>query len=92
MLASILKIAGRIAILVLASAAIISLFDVITIPSIDMAVASSYLNMIYSIGLHYVPFFSVLWTIGLILFTLEGSMFIYKFALIGYKFVFKATS
>lgn len=89
MFADWVKIAAKAAALVAGTALIIVVFSTIQIPSLDLSAASSYLNVAYSIAMHYIPGFGILWPIGLTLLSLEMALLVCKLALIAIKWVLK---
>lgn len=83
------KMAAKAAALVAGVAIIALVFNSITIPNLDLSQASTYLNTAYTIALHYVPGFTVLWGLGLALLTLELALLGAKLGLIAIKWVLK---
>lgn len=89
MFGDIVKIAAKVAALVAGTALIIALFSVITIPSLDLTSASDYINTAYSVCLHYIPGFSVLWSLGIGIITLDLGILGVRFGLIAVKWILK---
>lgn len=92
MFAEAIKITAKAAALVAATAAIIALFSVIQIPAIDLSPATDVIGLVYSIGVHYVPLFPLIWNLGLVLLTLEAGIITWKVGAIAYKWVLKVGS
>lgn len=59
----------------------------VAVPNMDFVL--SYINKAYSIGSHYIPYFSVLWGLGTTLLTLQITLFGVRLALIGTRWVLK---
>lgn len=83
------KMAAKAAMLIAGVALIVVLFNSITIPALDLSQASNYINVAYTIGKHYIPAFSVLWTLGLSLLTFEITIIGVRISLIAIKWVMK---
>ena len=60
-----------------------------TLPQVNLSAVSSYMNTAYTIGNHYIPFFSVLWGMGVTLLTLNLTLSGVKLALIATGWVLK---
>lgn len=60
-----------------------------SIPVVNISFISDYMNKAYTIGVHYIPYFSVLWTLGVTLLTLNITLYGVRLALIGVKWVLK---
>lgn len=89
MFADYIKMGVKAAALVAGAALIIVLFNTIQIPSLDLSAASTYLNLAYTIGKHWVPGFTILWPIGLTVLSLELAILGVKLALIAIKWILK---
>lgn len=89
MFADYIKMGVKAAALIAGAALIIVLFNTIQIPSLDLSAASTYLNLAYTIGKHWVPGFTILWPIGLIILSLELATLGVELALIAIKWVMK---
>lgn len=92
MLGEIIKVTTKTAALITATAAIIALFSVIHIPAIDLSPATAVIGLVYSIGVHYVPLFPLIWNLGLVLLTLEAGIIMWKVGAIAAKWVLKIGS
>lgn len=89
MFASWVKMAAKAAALVAGVAIIIAVFVNINVPAINLSAATTYLNVAYSIGVHYVPGFAIIFGVGLTLLTLEIALIGAKVALIAIKWILK---
>lgn len=89
MFADYIKMAAKAVALVAGAALIIVVFNTITIPNLDLSMATQYLNIVYAVGIHYVPGFSVLWTLGLTILGLNAAILGVKLGLIAIKWVLK---
>lgn len=89
MFADYIKMAAKAAALIAGAALIIVLFNTITIPNLDLSAASTYLNLVYTIGKHWVPGFTILWPIGLTVLSLELAILGVKLGLIAIKWIMK---
>lgn len=83
------KMAAKAVALVAGVALIVVVFNSITIPSLDLSMASDYLNIAYTIGVHYIPGFAVLWGLGMAILSLELALLGCRLALIAIKWVLK---
>lgn len=89
MFADYIKMAAKAVALVAGAAIILVIFNSITIPNLDISVASDYLNIAYSIGNHYLLGFPILWNLGMALLALELAELTTRLALIAIKWVLK---
>lgn len=89
MFADYVKMAAKGVALVAGVALIIGFFAGFTIPVININFITDYMNKAYTIGVHYIPFFSTLWTLGVALLTLNITVYGVKLALIAIKWVLK---
>lgn len=70
-------------------ALIIGFLASFTIPTVNLSFVTTYMNKVYAIGSHYIPFFGTLWTLGVTLLTLDIAVFGIRFGLIAFKWVLK---
>lgn len=89
MFADYVKMGAKAAALIAGAAIIIVLFNTIQIPNLNISQASSYLNMMYTIGNHYLLGFPVLWNLGITILTLDLAILGARLALIAIKWVLK---
>ena len=89
MFADYIKMAAKAVALVAGAAIILVIFNSITIPNLDLSVASDYLNIAYSIGNHYLLGFPILWGLGMAILGLELGELTARLALIAIKWVLK---
>ncbi|MBQ6100518.1 MAG: hypothetical protein IJL02_11740 [Methanobrevibacter sp.] len=89
MFADYVKMGVKAAALIAGAALIVALFNTIQIPNLDLSQATSYINVVYAVGNHYVPGFAILWGLGLTLIGLEIGILGVKLALIAIKWVMK---
>ena len=89
MFADYIKMAAKAVALVAGAALIIVIFNTIQIPSLDLSMASDYINIAYAVGAHYVPGFTILWGLGLTILTIDLAILGVRLALIAIKWVLK---
>lgn len=89
MFADYIKMAAKAVALVAGAALIIVVFNTITIPNLNLSMATQYLNIAYAVGVHYVPGFSILWGLGLTILGLNAAILGVKLGLIAIKWVLK---
>lgn len=89
MFADYVKMGAKAVALTLAAAIVIGFLASFTIPSVNISFVTDYMNKAYAIGQHYIPLFSVIWTLGVTLLTLEIVILGARFALITAKWVIK---
>lgn len=89
MFADYIKMAAKAIALVAGAALIIVVFNTITIPNLNLSMATQYLNIAYAVGVHYVPGFSILWGLGLTILGLNAAILGVKLGLIAIKWVLK---
>lgn len=83
------KMAARIAALVAGTAIVVVIFNSISIPTISLDTATTYLNVAYSIGTYYVPGFQVLFSLAITLIGLNLSIFLARISLLTIKWLLK---
>lgn len=83
------KMAAKAVALVAGAALIIVLFNTIQIPALDLSQATNYINIVYSIGNHYLLGFPVLWGLGMAILSLDLAILGARLALIAIKWVLK---
>lgn len=59
----------------------------VSVPSFSFV--QTYINKVYTIGVHYIPFFAVLWGLGTTLLTLNITFYTARLALIATRWVLK---
>lgn len=89
MFGDIIKIGAKIVALGTGIGLILGIFTGVSIPGIDFSSIRAYMNLAYSIGVHYIPFFSSLWAMGVFLITLKVSIYGIRLALIGVRWILK---
>ena len=89
MFADYVKMGAKAVALTLAAAVVIGFMTSFEIPSVNMSFVSDSMNKVYTIGQHYIPFFTQIWALGVTLFTLELTILGARFALITAKWVIK---
>lgn len=85
------KMAIKAALIIVVTVAVIALFSTIQIPNLDLSQASMYINLAYSVGVHYVPGFSVLWGLGLAVIGLELAVMTFELVMIAVRWVMKVS-
>ena len=89
MFADYVKMGAKAVALGIGFAAILGFFSGFTIPGVNIGFVTDYMNKAYTIGVHYIPFFSTLWTLGVSLLTLEVTLFGVRLALIATRWILK---
>lgn len=89
MFADLVKMGVKAALIIVITAAVLILFNTITIPNLDLSQVSSYLNTAYSVGVHYVPGFAIIWGLGLAVIGLDLAVMIFNFAMIAVRWIMK---
>lgn len=89
MFADYIKMGVKAAALIAGAALIIVLFNTIQIPSLDLSAASTYLNLVYTVGKHWIPGFAILWPLALTVLSLDLAILGVKLGLIAIKWVMK---
>lgn len=89
MFADYVKMGAKALALVAGVALIIGFVTGFTIPVLDLSAVTGYMNTAYTIGAHYIPYFQVLWTLGVSLLTLNLVLYGVKLGLIAIKWVLK---
>lgn len=89
MFADYVKMGAKAVALGLAVAVIIGFLAGFQLPSVNLSFVGDYMNKVYTIGTHYIPYFQVMWGLGVTLLTLNITLYGIKLALIAYKWVLK---
>lgn len=89
MFASYVKMAAKAVALVAGVGIVLAFLTSFTLPNVNISFISDYMNKAYTIGVHYIPFFATLWTLGVTLLTLNLTIYSVKIALIAIKWVLK---
>ena len=89
MFADYVKMGAKAVALGIGVAAITAFLASFTIPGVSISFITEYMDKAYTIGVHYIPFFSVLWTLGTALITLDVTLYGVKLALIATRWVLK---
>lgn len=89
MFADYIKMAAKAALIAVVIAGIITLLNIVTIPSFDISALTVYLSVAYTFAVHWCPAFSYLWPIALALITLEIGILTFRISAIAWKWVFK---
>lgn len=83
------KIAAKVALIAVITAAVLVLFANITIPSVDFSNFSRALGVGLAVAYHYVPASVVLFPVLVLILGLELSIVLFKFAMIAVRWVMK---
>lgn len=89
MFADYVKMGLKAVALVAGVALIIGFLNSFQLPSVNLSFVGDYMNKIYTIGSHYIPYFQVMWGLGVTLITLNITLYGVKLGLIAYKWVLK---
>lgn len=89
MFASYVKMAAKAVALVAGVGIIVGFLASFSLPSVNISFIGDYMNKVYTIGVHYIPYFAVLWSLGVTLLTLNITIYGIKLALIAIKWVLK---
>lgn len=89
MFADYVKMGAKAVALAVGVGAIVAFLASFQLPNLDLSSARSFLNTVYTIGDHYIPYFTVLWGLGVTLITLNVTLFGVKIALIATRWVLK---
>lgn len=89
MFADYVKMGAKAVALGLGVAAIFAFLSSFSLPNLDLSYVSAYMNKAYTIGTHYIPFFQVMWGLGVTLLTLNLTLFGVKVGLIATRWVLK---
>lgn len=84
-----IKMAARVAAMVAGVAIVVVVFNSISIPTLDLSQATTYMNVAYSIGTYYVPGFQILFNLAIALITLNIGIFAARLALLGVKWLLR---
>lgn len=83
------KMGVKAAALIAGVALIVVLFTSVQIPSLDISVAYPYLRFTKAVLVHYIPGFTILWTLAMAWLSFELSVLLVKFSLIAIKWILK---
>lgn len=83
------KMGIKAALIVVITVAVLVLFNSITIPNLDLSQVSTYLNVAYSVGVHYIPGFVIIWGLGLAVIGLDLAVMLFNLAMIAVRWVMK---
>lgn len=89
MFADYVKMAAKGVALAVGVGLIITFLASFQIPSLDLSFVGTYVNKVYTIGSHYIPYFQVMWGLGVTLLTLNITLYGVKLALIATRWVLK---
>lgn len=83
------KIAAKVALIAVVTAAIIALFATVRIPNVDFTVFSRALGVGLAVAYYYVPASQVIFPIVVMILTLELAIKLFEFAMIAVRWIFK---
>lgn len=89
MLVNVIKIATKIALIAVITAAIIALFTTIQIPELDYTLFSEGIGKALAMCNHFCPAFEIIFPAALILLGIQISILVFKIGAIVWKWVFK---
>lgn len=90
---TIIKVAARTTLVVLAIGLILNFITLIPVPVwVDLSVASSFINKVYTICVHWIPGFSILWPIGITVLRAIVAYWVLRGILIATRIVFTITN
>lgn len=87
--ADVVKIGFKIAAVIAIAAAIWGIFSSITLPAFDFSLASTYVRKVYNIAYHFVPGWTILWNLGIMVLSVELGIYAFKATIIVYKIIMK---
>lgn len=89
MFADYVKMAAKLALVIVITTAIIALFNIVTIPNFNISAMVSYMNIAYAFATHWCPMFPVLFPIGIALLTLELAFMAFDITAMAWRWIFK---
>lgn len=84
-----LKIAAKVALIAVVSAAIIALFANVQIPGMDFSVFAQALGKGLAIVNHWCPAMVIVWPVAIAMMSLQLAMFVFNMGAIAWRWVFK---
>lgn len=89
---TIAKTAARTALVLVAIGLIIGVLTIIPVPSwVDLTAVAPYINKAYTIAVHWIPGFQILWPIGVAIVRAIVAYWLLRAALIVTRFIFAIT-
>lgn len=89
MFADYIKMAAKIALIAVVTAAIIGLLNIVTIPNFNINAITAYITIAFTYATNWCPMFPALWGIGLTLLALELGIMGFEVAAMAWRWVFK---
>lgn len=89
MFADYVKIAAKVALIVVITTAVVALFTLVQIPSFNIAYITAYLGIAFTFATHWCPMFPILFPIALALIGLEIALMTFKVSAVAWKWIFK---
>lgn len=89
MFADYIKMAAKLALVVVITAAIIALFNIVSIPNFNITALVSYMNIAYAFATNWCPMFPALWGIILALISLEIGLMVFDITSMAWRWIFK---
>lgn len=89
MFADYVKMAAKLALIVIVTAAIIALFNIVTIPNFNISAMISYMNIAFAFANNWCPAFTALWGIILALISLEVGLMVFDITSMAWRWIFK---
>lgn len=84
-----LKIAAKVALIAIVSAAIILLFSTVQIPGLDFTVFGQALGKGLAIANHWCPALAIVWPVAVAMMSLQLAMIVFNLGAIAWRWVFK---
>lgn len=84
-----LKIAAKVALIAIVTAAIILLFSTVTIPGMDFTVFGQALSKGLAIVNHWCPAFAIVFPVAVAMFSLQLAIILFEFGAIAWRWIFK---
>lgn len=89
MFATILYAATKLIAILAIIGSIIGVFSLFPVPTFDISPAIDFINKVYTIGLHYVPGFSILWSIGIVIISIQVGYWLLRVGIFGVRMISK---
>lgn len=89
MFADYVKMAAKLALVVVITGAIVALFNIVTIPSFNISALNAYMTIAFTFATNWCPMFPWLFTTGIALLSLELGFMAFDVAAMAWRWIFK---
>lgn len=89
MFADYVKMAAKIALVVVITTAVVALFSLIQIPQVSWQALTPYLIVAYTFAVNWCPAFTIIFPIALTLIALEVGLMTFRISAVAWKWIFK---